>query len=323
MPASSCACTPWLSTRFRALILIGFALLVAVSAFAEETSLDFLVLGDWGRDGEFHQRDVAGVMGAVADTMGIDFVISTGDNFYNSGVKSVNDPQWMSSFEMVYTSPSLMVPWYAALGNHDYRSNWQAQVDYTATSSRWKMPAPYYTFQYNLDESTSIQFFVLDTNPFPMGYNFCLKTWRLWFKGTDKQMKWFEDELAKSTATWKIVVGHHGLYSTGSRHGNTSAAKKAIEPLLNEYGVQAYFNGHDHNLQHQDPEESDVQYFTSGAGSRLQKLDDDKPETRFALSVQGFMAVRVEDKTLTVQVVNYEGKLLYSTTIGTDGRVLE
>ena len=38
---------------------------------------------DWGRQGLHNQSAVAAVMGAVAHDARPDFVISTGDNFYN------------------------------------------------------------------------------------------------------------------------------------------------------------------------------------------------------------------------------------------------
>jgi hypothetical protein len=38
---------------------------------------------DWGRQGLHNQSDVAAVMGEVAHTTRPDFVISTGDNFYD------------------------------------------------------------------------------------------------------------------------------------------------------------------------------------------------------------------------------------------------
>jgi tartrate-resistant acid phosphatase type 5 len=38
-----------------------------------------------------------------------DFVVSTGDNFYESGLVSVDDPRFAASFTNVYTHPRLQV----------------------------------------------------------------------------------------------------------------------------------------------------------------------------------------------------------------------
>ena len=51
-------------------------------------------------------------MGEIGNTLGINFVISTGDNFYDTGIKDVNDPQFQDSFTKIYTAPRLQVPRY-------------------------------------------------------------------------------------------------------------------------------------------------------------------------------------------------------------------
>jgi tartrate-resistant acid phosphatase type 5 len=48
------------------------------------------------------------------------FVVSTGDNFYSHGLKGPHDPYFKQTFSDMYSAPSLQVPWYAVLGNHDY-----------------------------------------------------------------------------------------------------------------------------------------------------------------------------------------------------------
>ena len=63
------------------------------SAFVSvDDALQFYVIGDWGRNGEERQRDLAIVMDSAAHHVEPDFIISTGDNIYPDGVASVNDP---------------------------------------------------------------------------------------------------------------------------------------------------------------------------------------------------------------------------------------
>src|SRR6185312_16434736 len=135
------------------------------AADAKSGGLNFLVLGDWGRNGEKDQMDVAKQMGITAKAMEAKFVIAAGDNFYEDGVASVDDPQWQSSFEKVYTAPSLHVPWHAILGNHDYHGNCDAQIDYAKTSKRWHMPARYYQRTETINDTSTADFFYLDTTP--------------------------------------------------------------------------------------------------------------------------------------------------------------
>ena len=67
----------------------------------EEVTVNFLVLSDWGRCGDAIQRAVADGMATVAATDAPEFVIACGDNFYEAGVESVDDPHWQASFENV------------------------------------------------------------------------------------------------------------------------------------------------------------------------------------------------------------------------------
>lgn len=51
-------------------------------------------------------------MGEIGEKLDIDYVISTGDNFYDDGLKGVNDPAFVDSFTNIYTAPSLQKTWY-------------------------------------------------------------------------------------------------------------------------------------------------------------------------------------------------------------------
>jgi tartrate-resistant acid phosphatase type 5 len=51
-------------------------------------------------------------MGKVGEKLDIDFVVSTGDNFYENGLTGVDDQQFEESFTKIYTAKSLQKPWY-------------------------------------------------------------------------------------------------------------------------------------------------------------------------------------------------------------------
>ncbi|CAI5510636.1 unnamed protein product [Closterium sp. Naga37s-1] len=90
-------------------------------------ALSFLVVGDWGRNGDYNQSLVAeamgrvageissSFMGRVAGQISSSFVISTGDNFYEDGLTDSSDPQFTSSFSEIYQAPSLRTQWYAGM----------------------------------------------------------------------------------------------------------------------------------------------------------------------------------------------------------------
>jgi tartrate-resistant acid phosphatase type 5 len=232
------------------------------------SELTFLIFGDWGRGGAFHQRDVANQMGLAAEKRPSRFIVSVGDNFYEKGVQSAADPQWKSSFEGVYTAPSLGVPWYAILGNHDYKGRPQAQLDYAKTHPSWKMPARYFSQIEPIDEKEKVEFFFIDTSPFVEEYRDKADMRdEIISQDMSAQVRWLDQALSNSTAAWKIVIGHHPIFSGGSEHGDQPELIRAINPLLEKHRVPAYFNGHDHDLQH--IVRGSVEYFTTGAGSKV------------------------------------------------------
>jgi acid phosphatase len=294
--------------------VIGSSLLPQ-SLLAEDAhagGLNFVVLGDWGRNGEPDQANVAKQLAAAAEAMQAKFVLAVGDNFYEDGVASVTDPQWQTSFEKVYTAPSLQVPWHAILGNHDYHGNAQAQIDYSQTSKRWHMPSRYYRRTEAIDSQHSVDFFFLDTMPmatFDLGET--QHAGNVPWHDAPRQMAWLETSLTASTADWKIVVGHHPIYSGGS-HGDTPYLVEHVLPLLEKHGVQAYLNGHDHDLQHLRAGKVDL--FCSGGGSRPRPTLE-TPHTKFAKGCSGFMAVSLQRDRMDIRMIDDQGRVLYRATV--------
>jgi len=293
-------------------------LLLAVPCFAQvpvpDGSVRFLAFGDWGRDGKAFQLPVAEQMGKAAAADKSQFVISLGDNFYSDGVPDVEARQWTTSFEEVYTAPSLQIPWYVALGNHDYHTNAEAELQYTLFSPRWKMPARYYTVTRRIDAGNTVEFFIIDSTPY-VERNSKKKDEYSDAAAQDvgAQTSWLETELKKSTAQWKIVCAHHPVYSCSGRHGDTVALVEAIEPLLEKYGVQVFLNGHEHDLQHLRV--GKINYFCSGAGSQTRPTSKDD-RTLFSLGdTGGFMAVKITPDDFHGRFIDYTGKEVYAVTI--------
>ena len=56
-------------------------------------------------------------MGRIGEKLDIDFVVSTGDNFYEDGLKGANDPAFEESFTKIYTAKSLQKQWYSGKSN--------------------------------------------------------------------------------------------------------------------------------------------------------------------------------------------------------------
>ncbi len=265
--------------------------------------LQFIALGDFGTGG-LGQRAVAFGMAGKSRLDPVEFVLLLGDNFYEDGVESVDDKQFQSKFEGMYNSPSLQVPFYVVLGNHDYRGNAEAQVEYTGLSKRWKMPARYYTFTQTIDDSTEVQFFALDTNPIAAGDS-----------QAAEQIAWLKSELDKSRARWKIVFGHHPLYS-GGHHGNdeeTLTIRARLEPIL-EPAIDLYLSGHDHDQQLIKPLDKRLHYAVSGAGAKCRDVEW-KDGTIYAGTNLGFAWFRLSHRELLVEFLTATGKVDYAHVI--------
>jgi tartrate-resistant acid phosphatase type 5 len=287
----------------------------AAGAASAATALDFLVVGDWGRNGTNHQRDVAAQMGEAGARLGSRTVFSVGDNFYEDGVQSVTDPQWRTSFEDIYTASALQIPWHVALGNHDYRGVTQAQLDYSKSSARWRMPARYYKVLGGEFGAPHVDFFVIDTSPLVHKYRekvHSVIAENVASQNVDAQLKWLDQELGKSAAPWKLVIGHHTIFSGGSGHGDTPETLALIDPLLRKHRVQAYIHGHDHDLQH--IRRGGVDYLCCGAGSEVRPVEA-IDGTLFCVARSGFAAFRSEPAALTVEFRDYTGKSLYRAPI--------
>jgi tartrate-resistant acid phosphatase type 5 len=305
--------------RRDALLTVGLSALSAVTpaAFAREpdSQLNFLVVGDWGRDGANHQREVALQMAKKARQLRCSHVFSVGDNFYDNGVQSAVDPQWRSSFEDVYSARSLQIPWYVALGNHDYRGDPQAQVEYTQVSRRWRMPARYYKIAGSEVRAPHLDLFVIDTSPLVNQYRDDVHgaiAKNVVSQDVDAQLRWLDQQLGASTADWKLVIGHHTLRSGGSAHGDTPEMVQLVEPLLRKHRVRAYINGHDHDLQHIRRDGMD--YIGCGAGSEARPVQAVEG-TLFCAARSGFAAMMSRPDSLSIEFHDLRGVRLYRAQV--------
>ena len=188
-------------------------------------SIRVLAFGDYG-NGTKNQRDVAAAMMRYHTNSKFDFGVTLGDNFYSKGMLSTRDPHWKSWWDEMYDPLPIQI--YASLGNHDwgYADSPAAEVLYSYHSSTWRMPATYYTFT-----AGPVQFFALDTNEISRA-----------------QLSWLDEEIGKSTARWKVVYGHHPIYSAGTHSDNPTLIKQLL-PVLRDR-VDVYLAGHDHDMQH-------------------------------------------------------------------------
>ena len=308
-------------TRRGVMEAIGLAAAAApFSSLEAQTSdmVSFMAIGDWGRRGEPHQHAVAETMGRLAQQIGSRFTLALGDNFYGSGVQSIDDTLWQESFEGVYTAPSLKHRWYAIMGNHDYKGNPQAQVDYSRKSRRWTMPGRYYVIPGSSIGVPNADLFMTDTTPLVSGYRrdaAAIAEYHLSDQNADAQYVWLDRELSASKAEWKLVFGHHPIFS-GGVHGDSKDLIANMLPMLKKHGVQAYVCGHDHDMQHISRD--GLHFIATGCGSTVRpvgKVDG----TKFAVSTSGLSLWRLGHDRLDLAFYDWAASKVYETSIARDG----
>ena len=274
--------------------------------------LNFLVISDWGGKGGTTQVAVAKQMGRTAAAQKSSFVVTCGDNYHGSGISSADSPRWKTEYEDIYSSPSLMIPWYPSLGNHDNRGKVDAEIAYLKISPRWKLPARYYTHTEKIDGTNEALFVHLDTSPFVAAYHKKGSTYRVQGQDPKVQLRWLESVLAESRARWKIVTGHHPVYAAAPGHGDTKELIADVLPVLEKYGVQIYFCGHDHVLQHLV--NGEINFFVCGGGSS-HRIVNQRKDVRFGAASAGFLSMTLTATAAQAIYINDKGVELYRTSI--------
>lgn len=268
------------------------------------STMSFIVLGDWG-SGLEPQRTVAEGMFKKHAKDPVVAVLTTGDNIYPDGVTSAIDELWDIRFESVYPVSTLPVPFWATLGNHDYHGNPDAQVAYHGKplpdgSPHWHMPARYWSNVFQTQDGTvEVRITGIDTQMLVSGEKEDKKT----------QLAWLDSVLAVADEDWNIVIGHHPVYSNG-QHGNTLSLIIQAKPLFEKHGVDAYFAGHDHDLQLLKPVNG-VEYIVSGGGGKARSVWW-RDNTQFAATNNGFVWVQFNKDRIIVQFLSPEGEVLFA-----------
>ena len=249
-----------------------------------------LAFGDFG-DGSPRQEHVAESMRRLHAQKPFDLAVTLGDNFYPAGMSSPTDGRWQRDFARLYEP--MRIRFYPTLGNHDWllADSPAAEVLHSAQSAYWRMPAARYTFV-----AGPIQFFAVDTNLVSRA-----------------QLDWLDRELGRSTARWKIVYGHHPIFSYGA-HGDEPTVRDNLLPLLRGR-AHIYLCGHEHDLQHLGPE-GGVHFVIAGGGGVQPRRTSGGPRSLFAASKNGFAVIEGNRSSLTVSLVGEDLTTLHRFTLG-------
>ncbi|MGD8353145.1 MAG: metallophosphoesterase [Pseudomonadota bacterium] len=176
-------------------------------------------------------------------TLGPEAVFHTGD-LVTDGRLADN---WITFNDIASQLPS-GTPIYPALGNHEHESELYFDNFELPGNERW----------YAVDDLPGVKFIVLDsgsdlssaTNADP----------------ASEQYAWLESELKSSVSdtVYTLVAFHYPLYSTGYHGSDEKDLADDLVPLFEQYGVDAVFNGHDHDYERSTVD--GIRYIVTGGG---------------------------------------------------------
>ncbi|QRO00570.1 metallophosphoesterase [Archangium violaceum] len=277
-------------------------------------NVHFTAVGDFGMNNADQRSVATAMLGRKPDLF-----VMLGDNAYSSGTETEIQNNLFAPMAPLLSQ----VPFFATPGNHEYVTN-QAQpyFDNLYLPTSPSGGERYYSFDWG-----HIHFVSLDSN--------CA----IGLASSDRcslaaQKKWVEQDLAASTAPWKIVFFHHPPWSSGE-HGSQLLMRREFSPLFEKYGVDLVLNGHDHHyermypMQGNDVAASSTQsptYLVVGSGgASLRRFDNGKPSWTVLRNDadHGYLDVKVEEGTLTAQMLTPSGKVIDSFSLSKDLPPLE
>lgn len=273
-------------------------------------------VNDMGRNGYYDQKTIAELMGRMALSVDPEAVIAVGDIHHFNGVQSTSDPLWMTNYEFVYSNPELMCFWYPVLGNHEYRGNTQAVLDYSKVSRRWRMPARYYSKVF-AGKGCTVRIVFIDTTPLMDCYRNDSTTYPDAHKQSrERELAWLDSTLTAAHDDWVICVGHHPIYAqTPKKDVERADMQKYLLPVLRRHNnVAVYGCGHIHNFQYIKKPNDPIVYWVNSAAA-LSRAVQPTEGTKWCDPSTGFTIISATKQQLTLYAINKDGKILYALPI--------
>lgn len=206
--------------------------------------------------------------------------------------------QWITFNNIVSQLPS-GTPFYPALGNHE-----QPNDPSTLIFNNFELPGN--ERWYSVDDIAGFNFVVLDTESN--------------LAAGSTQYQWLESELSSSVSAtdYTIVNFHYPLYSTGQHGSDEYGTLGHLPALFEQYGVDAIFNGHDHDYERFTF--NGIRYVVAGGGGaplRNQDLDhlDIGLSEKYVKSYHFCVLFFDDEQKLKVEVWSNKAQLLDSFII--------
>lgn len=363
---------PGVAHRLLALLLLvvaasGIPSLPAATLQEDAAVVRFAVIGDSGT-GKKDQYGIGRQMARWHERLPFSTVLMLGDNIYGGpfGWGGGHRKDFLKKFDKPYAELLERGVWFrASLGNHDTKKDSGQHL--IADRDRFHIEGEngYYSFTLGQWDSCTdadrnvcatkegenlaplVEFFALNTVRFDRGRN------------DPGQLAWLEQALQNSRARWRIVYGHHPMYSTGKKHGADKRLRGLVEPILlgqkpstagakapeglvaenvaaeaatpkertaasDRPRVQVVLGGHDHIYQRFHPQRGIV-YFVDGSSGKLRR-GNARPDPQVAAvedQLPVFMLWEATAAELRFRAINIRGEAFDCGRIPAGGEVEE
>ncbi|MDN5365309.1 MAG: acid phosphatase type 7 [Thermacetogenium sp.] len=255
----------------------------------------FLYMGDvqggYGSWGEMLKR-------AAAENPGLKFALMGGD-LVGEGNSREEWQQFLAASSPVFSRLPLM----PAVGNHDDADLFRKYFAIPCNGPEGGEDL-IYSFDYG-----SAHFVVLNSN-----------------KNADETVnRWLREDLRNTDKTWKFAVFHHPAYPVVDDYkGIDESIRRNWVPLLEQYGVDMVFVGHQHVYMRTRPlregrirpDGEGVVYVMGNAGTKYYGpgLDRDYMAKQVAW-ISNYQVIDIDGDTLTMTARDADGQVIDSYTI--------
>jgi hypothetical protein len=256
----------------------------------------FAMIGDYGAGSTAEQK-----VATLVNSWSPDFVVTVGDNNYGTSNYDAHVGQYYHNYIYPYSGSygagASSNKFWPAVGNEDYGSS-----GLTPYVNFFTLPGNERYYDVTIGP---VEFFMLNGDSREPDGNTV----------TSPQATWLRNELAASTATWKLVLTHFPPYSTAQWAVSTAARWP-----YQQWGATAVFSGHSHTYERL-LEDNNFPYFVDGLGGDSRDTFTDSPaagsQVRFT-GDYGAMLIQADTSQITFQFVgawNYPGQVFDTYTI--------
>ncbi|MBV9946911.1 MAG: metallophosphoesterase, partial [Myxococcales bacterium] len=263
---------------------VGGGRFTTAPAASSGAALRFIVYGDDRTDTTAHSAVARAIAGATSD-----FLVNTGDLVEDGG----RAEDWRAFFDIesgLLRDRALFV----AIGNHELYDD-RAGANFARYFGFVDGPT---TRLYGTVRLSNARFFFLNA----------MQEW-----GGGEERRWLERELARADdepgLAWRVVVLHHGPWSSGPHGGNADFDAARVPELLVAHKVDIVFSGHDHIYER--GEHAGLKYLVSGGGGApLYRIAQPTRAAHKTESAYHFVEVSTEPRAFSLITRRLDGSIL-------------